>query len=543
MLVDEAGLPEFGSLTLHENASGWGPVDVPKEYKDMPYQPFAKDTRLGRVADWSGNIYQDMKSKGRYASQFVGSQYAYIHEEDDSNFQLVSSGRDPKNSGMRPRFRFPMRGRRGAPGGAYAYIGGSRGGYSQQGGNYQNRKLRNMSDRERMMQSQNRRWQQWGPGGQGQRRGGNQFGWRQPGAWGSANERRQPHHTVRDSSIQIKDDWVMQEEIDFTRLSKLALPSVKEPVDLVKCGEMEYYDKSYDRVTTRNERPLTRVNRVIHTVSTTDDPIIVRLAKQHAGRVYCTDAIAASIMCCTRSVNPWDLVVTRVEDVLFFDTRAKGEFDLVSVCETAAEPPNEEPTHINSAQRLALEATYINTNLSQQMLLMGGKKYAFPEPNPFVDEDDENDDDDDDEDEGDRSDAGDGIRGGKGKQSKKEELGSVGYRYRLFDLGNNITLVVRCEVNGVLPPASDSENVPPQFVCIRALNEFDSRYCGGVDWRSKLDTQVGAVLASEIKNNAFKLTRWTTCSILAGADQLKLGFVSRVNPKDSSRHVILVHNS
>ncbi|THD21981.1 Eukaryotic translation initiation factor 3 subunit D [Fasciola hepatica] len=434
MLVDEAGLPEFGSLTLHENASGWGPVDVPTEYKDMPYQPFAKDTRLGRVADWSGNIYQDMKSKGRYASQFVGSQYAYIHEEDDSNFQLVSSGRDPKSSGMRPRFRFPMRGRRGAPGGAYAYIGGSRGGYSQQGGNYQNRKLRNMSDRERMMQNQNRRWQQWGPGGQGQRRGGNQFGWRQPGAWGSANERRQPHHTVRDSSIKIKDDWVMQEEIDFTRLSKLALPSVKEPVDLVKCGEMEYYDKSYDRVTTRNERPLTRVNRVIHTVSTTDDPIIVRLAKQHAGRVYCTDAIAASIMCCTRSVNPWDLVVTRVEDVLFFDTRAKGEFDLVSVCETAAEPPNEEPTHINSAQRLALEATYINTNLSQQMLLM---------------------------------------------------------------------------------------------------------YCGGVDWRSKLDTQVGAVLASEIKNNAFKLTRWTTCSILAGADQLKLGFVSRVNPKDSSRHVIL----
>lgn len=91
---------------------------------------------------------------------------------------------------------------------------------------------------------------------------------------------------------------------------------------------MEYYDKSYDRVTTRNERPLTRVNRVIHTVSTTDDPIIVRLAKQHAGRVYCTDAIAASIMCCTRSVNPWDLVVTRVEDVLFFDTRAKGEFGM-----------------------------------------------------------------------------------------------------------------------------------------------------------------------------------------------------------------------
>lgn len=44
--------------------------------------------------------------------------------------------------------------------------------------------------------------------------------------------------------------------------------------------------------------------------------------------------------------------------------------DFVSVCETATEPPNEEPGHINSPQRLALEATFINTNLSQQMLLM-----------------------------------------------------------------------------------------------------------------------------------------------------------------------------
>lgn len=53
-----------------------------------------------------------------------------------------------------------------------------------------------------------------------------------------------------------------------------------------------------------------------------------------------------------------------------------------------------------------------------------------------------------------------------------------------------------------------------------------SQYCGGVDWRTKLDTQRGAVLAAEIKNNAFKLAGWTVCSILSGADQLKLGYVT-----------------
>ena len=78
-----------------------------------------------------------------------------------------------------------------------------------------------------------------------------------------------------------------------------------------------------------------------------------------------------------------------------------------------------------------------------------------------------------------------------------------------------------------------------QFVNLKALNERDSRSSGGVDWRQKLDTQRGAVLANELKNNACKLAKWTVQSILAGADNLKFGYVTRYNVKDSSRHVIL----
>ncbi len=37
---------------------------------------------------------------------------------------------------------------------------------------------------------------------------------------------------------------------------------------------MEYYDKQYDRVTTKNEKKLKRINRVFHKVTTTDDPVI-----------------------------------------------------------------------------------------------------------------------------------------------------------------------------------------------------------------------------------------------------------------------------
>ena len=51
--------------------------------------------------------------------------------------------------------------------------------------------------------------------------------------------------------------------------------------------------------------------------------------------------------------------------------------------------------------------------------------------------------------------------------------------------------------------------------------------------------QRGAVLAAELRNNGFKLAKWTTCAILAGSDHMKFGYVSRQNFKDASRHIIL----
>ena len=51
--------------------------------------------------------------------------------------------------------------------------------------------------------------------------------------------------------------------------------------------------------------------------------------------------------------------------------------------------------------------------------------------------------------------------------------------------------------------------------------------------------QRGAVLAAELRNNGFKLAKWTTCAVLAGSDHMKFGYVSRQNFKDASRHTIL----
>ncbi|KAJ8483350.1 hypothetical protein ONZ45_g14625 [Pleurotus djamor] len=80
------------------------------------------------------------------------------------------------------------------------------------------------------------------------------------------------------------------------------------------------------------------------------------------------------------------------------------------------------------------------------------------------------------------------------------------------------------------------------LVTIRALNEFDPRAqgAGGApDWRTKLDSQRGAVVATEMKNNSCKLAKWAVQSVLAGAEAMKIGYISRANPRDNTRHVIL----
>ena len=98
-------------------------------------------------------------------------------------------------------------------------------------------------------------------------------------------------------------------------------------------------------------------------------------------------------------------------------------------------------------------------------------------------------------------------------------------------------MIVRTEVDAILPPPTVFGKKPPKvnkdtpvdeksFVTIKTLNEFDSRAqgAGGApDWRIKLDSQRGAVIATEMKNNSCKLARFAVQSILAGAESMKMG--------------------
>lgn len=59
----------------------------------------------------------------------------------------------------------------------------------------------------------------------------------------------------------------------------------------------------------------------------------------------------------------------------------------------------------------------------------------------------------------------------------------------------NYSVVARCEVHGtaVKPGMKAGEK---QYMSAFALNEWDSKLAGGVEWRQKIDTQVRGVLCA-----------------------------------------------
>ena len=415
----------------------------------------------------------------------TSSLFSYQHGEDEASFSVVDNTRTT----AKPRGAFGRGGGtifrgRGARGGAGATPGrggaaGGRGGFNARGG------------RDQRFDSR---------GGRGGGRGGNRrFGWKD---WDKPQRNR-------DASVNIKAEWKMLEEIDFARLAKLNLET-DEGEDLESYGFLYQYDRANDRSAGAKtaERRLAVQDRLFFNPTTSDDPVIQQLAEKDEATIFATDSVLSMLMCAPRSVYPWDIVVVRDGNKIFLDKREGSQIDFVTVNENASDPPLEtsegNKDSINAPQALSMEATFINQNFAIQTVTEG-TKFEMENPNPFYNPE---------------------------QEDGSEPLGSKAYKYRRFDLSLSeeepMHLIVRAELDAVVKSGKDN-----QFLTVKALNEFDARAQGAggaLDWRAKLGSQMGAVVATEMKNNSCKLARWTTQSILAKADAMKLGYALSASP-------------
>ncbi|KAG5949305.1 hypothetical protein E4U60_006231 [Claviceps pazoutovae] len=479
---------------------GWGPsVTTETTLNGVPYAPFSKGDKLVRMADWTSEGKDRDRGRNQYNRNYRDQQaygaslaatFSAPPAEDESSFSIVSNTRDSTKSryGRGAVFTRGGRGQRGGRGDSRGGRGGQfqRTGGPRQGGGYDRGGRPNA-----------------GP------RGGRRFGWK---------DYDKPTRN-RDASVNIKADWELLEEIDFNRLAKLNLET-DEGEDLADYGFLYYYDRSFDKQPVKgSEKKLTAIDRAAYNVTTSSDPIIQELAEKDEATIFATDSILSMLMCSPRSVYPWDIVIVRQGNKIFLDKRDNANLDMVTVNENAADAPLDAADGgkegVNMPSALAEEATYINHNFANQVVSESEtSKVDMSNANPFYNASEDTD-----------------------------PAASKAYKYRRFDLSTNdedpMYLIVRTEVDAVQKGASGSED---QHVTIRALNEFDSKAQGSggaLDWRSKLVTQRGAVVATEMKNNSCKLARWTVQSILSKSDIMKLGFVSRVNPRLNDKHVIL----
>jgi hypothetical protein len=296
------------------------------------------------------------------------------------------------------------------------------------------------------------------------------------------------------------------EEIDFSRLAKLNLDT-GEGEDLETYGFLYYYDRSYDKQpgAKTSERRLNVLERAAYNVTTSSDPIMQELSDKDEATVFATDNVLSMLMCATKSVYSWDLVFSRKGNKVFIDKRDGSNLDMVTVNENAADAPLEisegNKDSINSPGALMLEATHINNVFPLQVVSESDtNKVTMTHEHPFYN-----------------------------PEVESDPPASKSYKYRRFDLSlekdeEPLHLIVRTELDAVVKNNINGED---QFLTIKALNEFDNKAQGSggaLDWRSKLASQRGAVLATEMKNNSCKLARWAVQSILAKADTMKLGY-------------------
>lgn len=452
-------MASFKLPEIHDNPDGWGPpMDLaPKKFQDMPYAPFSKSDRLGRAADWTA-----------YSNRY-GREQA---DDSSQDFTVVDNKVIPRGGYGRGR-------------------GGFRGGFRGRGGRY--------SDRSGQDRDSGRRN---GRGGRSTGRGGR----------GGYRPRWEDRRNIqREASVEVSTDWQILEEVSSNVLSKMSFNMRDHGEDIAKCGVVPFYDRSADRITAKNPKSLRVVDVVYPRITTTDDPIIRRIAGSGQGTVFATSSILAILMAASRSVQSWDVIVQRIGGKLFFDKRDGSMADYITVNETSHDPPKDEKSLsgeevVNSFQKLSAEATSINNNFIQNVVSKTNL-HKYPEENPFLDD----------------------IEG---------TPANVAYKYRKWSLGDDITVIARCDVDAAFAPASEGEEPIP--ITIRALNEyFDPNSRQTTDWRGKLDTQRGAVLATEVKNNAAKLARWTAEAIMAGSDRIKFGFVSRSRMNKNDSHIIL----
>ena len=347
---------------------------------------------------------------------------------------------------------------------------------------------------------------------------------------------------IREWSVPIKPEYTLLGEINLGAIGRKRGAGVSkfdwlitdaskiEHEDLIKCGQLAGYDKTYDKVSARKPVGVQKFDDVnFYNVSTSQDPVMEELItraaesedlssasdKKSSLLIACTDQVLSVLMAANRSIYSWDLVITRNGNTILIDKRDGATcIDFQTVNENAQDPPsydeNLDPLQqINSPVKLGVEATAVSQNISQMVLSLEDVE-DMEYPNPFFDEDEEE------------------------NGSSRPACTSYIYRKTFIpaaasSIGRDLNFILRGEVNA------------KGGVAVKTLTEYDSKL---TNWKDSFErNRDTAVFATEMKNNSCKISRWLASCVVGDCDMLKVGFVVRKTEEDPWNHQLLAVQS
>ncbi len=402
-------------------------------------------------------------------------------------------------------------------------------------------------------------------GDRGGFRGGDRGGFRggrggpSRGGWGPrfADLRSHAQQRKREASTPVLPQWSLVEDIEFGRLAKLQLaPQAARFVSTHPAAPpaLLAFDRAHDKVSVRNEKRLPSPAEAppapcaafdlrstpIEKYPGIEEAMQAVLSAGGPEDTLCVapDYVAALLMAAPRTIVPWDVVVKRRANVIYLDKRPAAHLHLRLVNESSINAPFDDATAPSSGDRIntqfALAAELDTISRTLPALLATARQGPLPaSPTVRYTALDMCAADDDDEEEADEA-TDDYYEAARAAEREGASLGAAqrGSQKRLLVASTAVKME-----RGII--GSSGAVIGMEAAIVAPLLEYDSKVSGSMDWRSKLDTNRGAVLAHEIKNNGPMLARTVFQALLTGVHTIKVPFVSRATPRDATKHVLL----
>jgi translation initiation factor 3 subunit D len=326
--------PHIDVSNLPSVQDPWGPSEYTPEslkFNGVPYAPFIKTDKLGKIADWQAIKEEDqlplknanLKNKrDLYHAYGASAAKLFGAETEEKGFFMVENA-TPSSSNKQAVLK---------------------GGRKNQTNN--NKLTENLAKKKVTTTTTNVKKT---PIAQKPSRWGNQTS---NNKWG-ANKWNNEEIKLKEASIVIDENWKSVAEIEFNRLTKLNL-DISAPETLSLNGKIFQHHKKYEANTIV---PLEPTFKTTYNQTSSSDPNLESYAQAGAAKVFITDAILSQLMCAPKSSASWDIIVTKKNGNIFFDKR-ENTFDILINENSQLKDIKE--SDVNHPSKLQLELTEVS---------------------------------------------------------------------------------------------------------------------------------------------------------------------------------------